>query len=153
MAAESRDGDGVPRRNEISITGWGLGGGAWPGDNFDGQNYVRGKLRHTSNFGAGPSDSGGENFVRGKILSHPQPSVPCGQSVVCDFGRSKLQHYQLNGDHKKKRARPRLALHTEGGRQPVTVTVNQLSNCTKKIRGGHFVTNLKGEVSPDEVVP
>ena len=32
----------------------GGGGGDSPGDNFDGANFVRGKLRHTSNFGAGP---------------------------------------------------------------------------------------------------
>ena len=33
-------------------------------------------------------------------------------------------------------------------RQPVTVTVNQLSNCAKKFRGENFVTNQKGEVFP-----
>ena len=39
-------------------------------------------------------------------------------------------------------------------RQPVTVTVNQLSNCAKKnLRGKNFITNLKGEVSPAKLSP
>ena len=37
-------------------------------DNFDVENFVRGKLCHTSNFDAGPSDTGGENLVTGKFL-------------------------------------------------------------------------------------
>ena len=38
-------------------------------------------------------------------------------------------------------------------RQPVTVTVNQLSNCAKKFRRENFVTNLKGEVFPAKLFP
>ena len=32
----------------------GGGGANLPGDNFNGENFVSGKFRHTSNFGAGP---------------------------------------------------------------------------------------------------
>ena len=32
----------------------------------------------------------GYQTLEGKISLHPQPLVPCGQSVVCNFGRSKF---------------------------------------------------------------
>ena len=38
-------------------------------------------------------------------------------------------------------------------RQPVTVTVNQLSNCAKKFHGENFVTNLKGKAFPAKLSP
>ena len=49
------------------------GGGTSSGNNFDRENFVRGKLRHTSNFDAGPSDTGGEIFVRGQFRHTPNP--------------------------------------------------------------------------------
>ena len=37
------------------------GWGGLSGDNLSGENFVRGKFRHTSNSGAGPSDAGNFN--------------------------------------------------------------------------------------------
>ena len=48
------------------------GGGTSPGDNFDGENFVRGKLCHTSSFDAGPSDTGGK-IIGGKFRHTPNP--------------------------------------------------------------------------------
>ena len=51
-------------------------GGVWggvSGDSFDGENFVRGKCQHTSNFGAGPSDAGNfntPNFRKMRPLFH-----------------------------------------------------------------------------------
>ena len=49
------------------------GGGGVAGDNFDRENFVRGKLRHTSSFDAGPSDTREKMFVRGKFRHTPNP--------------------------------------------------------------------------------
>ena len=84
-----------------------------PGDNFNRENCERGKLRHTSNFGAGPSDTGGENFVRGKFRHTPNPWFLVDNQLCATLAGPDFEHHQLNRG--QKRARPRLALHTEGG--------------------------------------
>ena len=49
------------------------GGGASPGDSFDTEKFIGGKLRHSCNFDAGPSNTGGEIFIRGKFCHTPNP--------------------------------------------------------------------------------
>ena len=52
------------------------GGGTPPGDNFDGENFVRG------NFVTPPILMQGHETPKGKFSSHPEPLVPCGQYGV-----------------------------------------------------------------------
>ena len=85
----------------------GGGGVAWG-------HFRRGKIHHISNFGARPSDTRGANFVRGKFRSTPNLWFLLDNQLCATLAGQKFEHYQLNRDQKKK-ARPRLALQTEGG--------------------------------------
>ena len=79
----------------------GGGGGISAGDEF-----VRGKFRHTFNFGAGPSDTGNFNI--------PNPWLLVDNELCDPLVGPHFEHYQLTRDTKTT-SRPRLALQTEGG--------------------------------------
>ena len=80
-----------------------------------GDTTVRG-VRHTSNFGAGSSDMGNVDTLN------------LVDNQLCEtFAGPNFEQYQLITAEKKKRARPRLALHTE--RQQPTTTRKKYQKC------------------------
>ena len=92
-----------------------------------GGNFVRGKFRHTSNFGAGPSDTVNIDTASNLWFLVDNPS--CETSAGPNF-----EQHQIIRDE-NKRARP-----PEDAQR-----ARSAPNCTIKFRGKNFGTKLKNE--------
>ena len=75
------------------------GGGISPWENF-----VRGNFGHNSNFGAGPSDTRGKIFVRGKFRHTPNLWFFVDNQLCATLAGPNFEHYQLNREQKKSKA-------------------------------------------------
>ena len=67
------------------------------------ENFARGKLCHTSNFGAGPSDTGGDILVRGNFHHTPNPWFLVDNHLCATLASPKFEHNQLNRDQKESK--------------------------------------------------
>ena len=74
----------------------GGGGGISSADNFGGKLFVRGKHRHSSNFGAGPSDAG-------KFNNRQQSKLrPCLHSNQSSQTFSETTNFSLPREHDER---------------------------------------------------
>ena len=81
----------------------GGGGGALPGNNFGGENFVKGKFGHTSNFGwPGHQTPEGENFIRGQFCHTPSPWFLVDNQLCATVAGPNVERYHLNRDQKKE---------------------------------------------------